>query len=255
MTIALRNPSLRQQLELKDHAGELEYKLVSKPYSVKTAAGDGAIEGYGAVFNDPHPTSSWMLDDDWEDVIAPGAFTRTLAKATARGVKPVMLYMHERGNVPGAWTAAAEDTNGLALKGQVSPNAKNPSGAGLYELLKMGAISGLSIGFRVVKCQLDEDSRLRTIQDVDLSEISIVDVPGGPSARITDVKAHDPRTLEHALRNAGLSRKEAKAVLAEGLSALRDAEADDDGDEQRDADQRIDGSAFADFLRDQIPHP
>lgn len=241
MTIALRNPSLRQQLELKDSRGELERKLVSKPYSVKAAGGDGSIEGYGAVFNDPHPTSSWMLDDDWDDVIAPGAFTEALAEHAARGTKPVMLYMHQRGNVPGVWSSASEDSNGLKLGGMLSMNAKAPSGAGLYELTKMGAISGLSIGFQVVKCQLDEDTRVRTIQGVTLPEVSIVDVPGGPSARITDVKTRDPknlRFLEQLLRDAGVSRKEAKTML----SALRDAEVDDDDAEQRDADPNVDES-------------
>jgi HK97 family phage prohead protease len=225
--------------EQKDRPGELEYKLVSKPYQVKAAGGEGSIEGYGAVFNDPHPTSSWMLDDDWTDVIAPGAFSEALAEHAARGTKPVMLYMHDRGNVAGVWSGAVQDQNGLKLNGQISPNAKVDNGAGIYELCKMGGLSGLSIGFRVLRCELDEETEIRTIQSVTLPEVSIVDVPGGPSARITDVKARDPknlRFLERLLRDAGVSRTEAKKML----SALRDAEVDDDDEEQRDADPTVD---------------
>ncbi len=43
----------------------------------------------------------------------------------------------------------------------------------------------------------------------------------------------NPRALEAALRDAGCSRKDAKAIVAKGLSGLRDAEPD-----QRDADDR-----------------
>jgi HK97 family phage prohead protease len=221
----------------KNKPGELEYKLVSRPYQMKAAGGEGSIEGYGAVFNDPHPTSSWWLDDDWQDVIAPGAFTETLADHAARGTKPVMLYMHQRGNVPGAWSSFAQDMNGLKVSGQISPNAKTPSGAGVYELAKMGAISGLSIGFNVLRCELDEETKVRTLTGLDLNELSIVDVPAGPSARITDVKvSKNPRFLEQLLRDAGVSRREAKVML----SALRDAEADDEDDDQRDADHELD---------------
>lgn len=242
------------RLELKDDSRRLEHKLVSKPYSVKAvsgAGGEGMIEGYGAVFNDPHPTSSWSLDDDWMDVIAPGTFDRTLAETKARGTLPMMLWMHQRGNVPGAWRSVVEDKSGLMLQGQVSLNAKTPSQVGVYELLKMGAVSGLSIGFQTIKCQLDEETKVRTIQDVELTEVSIVDMPGGPSARVTDVKSHPKNIqfLETVLRDAGLSRKEAKAVLAKGFAALRDAVANDDSD-QRDADQDVDlDESLADRIR------
>lgn len=220
----------------KGEAAPIEYKLVSsKPYGGVKASGDtGSIEGYGAVFSDPHPTSSWMLDWDWQDTIAPGAFDDTLAEHKARGTKPVMLFMHERGNIPGAWNSMAPDSIGLKVDGMVSQNAKVPNGAGLYELAKMGGLSGLSIGFSVTKCELDEEEKIRTITGIVLNEVSLVDIPGGPSARITDVKARDPknrRFLEQLLRDAGVSRREAKAML----SALRDAETDVD-DEQRDAD-------------------
>lgn len=226
----------RGPIEHKD-AGRLEQKRLAKPFSVQTTGDEGQIEGHGAVFNDPHPTSSWALDFDWNDVIAPGAFAATLAEHAKRGTTPLMLYMHERGNIPGAWRSISEDKDGLKLVGNVSKAAISPSGVPTYELLKMGAMNGLSIGFRVRKAELDEEAKTRTILDVELAEISLVDIPGGPNARITDVKSGDPHNiqfLETILRDAGLSRKEAKAVLAKGFSALRDAEPNDEPT-QRDA--------------------
>lgn len=206
---------------------------LARPFRVTVPDDDeeesGTFEGLGAVFNDVHRTSSMRLmfsGADWKDRIMPGAFAGTLARHAKAGTMPSMLYMHERGNVVGAWRSMAESKSGLDARGVVSQNAKNATGAGIYELMKMGGINALSIGFDVLKETLDEKKKLRDINEVELNELSIVDVPGIPSARITDVKTGIARIemLERVLRDAGLSRREAKALLADGFKALRDAE-------------------------------
>jgi HK97 family phage prohead protease len=202
----------------------LEEKL-ARPFAVKTTDDKGSFEGLCAVFNDLHPTSSWSLSPEWKDRIVPGAFQRTLAEQAKAGIMPAMLYMHERGNVVGAWRTLGEGGGGLQGQGVVAEGAKAPNGETLYNLMKLGALNAMSIGFSVRKQTLDQEKKIRDILDVDLSEISIVDVPGIQRARMTDVKSLDPNYLERVLRDAGLSRKEAKAVLAEGLRALRDVEA------------------------------
>lgn len=230
------NPA--RKLELKDDAEAFEQKRLSKPFSVKATDDVGTIEGHGAVFDDPHPTSSWALGFDWKDVIRPGAFSKTLAEHKKLGTTPLMLFMHERGNVIGAWREVAEDGDGLFVKGQVHLAAKTPASVPIYELLKMGAMTGLSIGFRVSKHTLDEEQKVREILAVELAEISPVDIPAGPKARITDVKA-DPRnirSLEKVLRDAGLTSNEAKALLAKGFPALQREAAATDEPSQREAD-------------------
>lgn len=228
-----------ERKEATENSGRLELKRVGKPFLVGATGTEGSFEGYGAVFNVLHDTSSWMLGQEWQDRILPGAFTKSLAEHKTRGTRPLMFTMHQRGNVPGAWRTVAEDKDGLFCAGEVSPRAISDSGVPLYELMKMGAINGLSIGFCVTKCALDEELMIRDIVEVELAEVSIVDIPGGPTARITDVKAGNPRSiqfLETVLRDAGLSRKEAKSLLADGFTALRDAGANDEPT-QRDADR------------------
>lgn len=226
-------------------------RLVARPFSVKTTDDAGSFEGLAAVFGDLHPTSSWSLDPEWKDRIAPGAFKRTMETHTRAGTLPSMLYMHERGNVVGAWRDMGETGSGLHVTGQVAPDAKTPSGASLHGLMKMGALNALSIGFRVRKAEQNNDKKIREILDVDLSEVSIVDVPGINRARITDVKtdARAAEFLEGVLRDAGLSRKEAKALLAEGLGALRDVVAPNDIQSLRDAGEDVEAKAFIESIQ------
>lgn len=232
---------------------ELEQKRLGRPLKIKSADDQGMFEGHGAVFEELHPTSSWRLPPDWQDQILPGAFAKTLAEHKARGTLPAMLYMHERGNVIGAWREMSEDDDGLSVKGQIETTAKAPSGATLYGLLKIGALNAMSIGFTPGKVELDEKKKIRSIVELDLSELSLVDIPGIASARVTDVKNADParlkRRIEEALRDAGLSREEAKALIADGFKALRDAAPEDsETHARRDAAARSADRAVEGFI-------
>lgn len=202
----------------------------------KAAAGaqeDGTLTGLGALFDETHPTSSWQLmwDGDWQDTIAKGAFSRTLRDHLARGTMPAMLLQHDSYGRPpiGAWTAMSETDEGLLAQGQFA--LKTTLGAESYELAKMKALDGLSIGFEVLKAEIDEEKKLRTITDVELYELSLVSIPAIAGARVQDVKSRDNifRDFEKRLRDAGYSRAEAKRAIAaasKDLAGQRDA---DDG--------------------------
>ena len=82
----------------------------------------------------------------------------------------------------------------------------------------------------------DPVADIRTIHEADLWEISVVTFPMLPDARVSEVKARTTlpsvRTFERWLtRDAGLTRSQARIVIAKGFSSLtrgRDA-ADDEG--------------------------
>jgi hypothetical protein len=87
--------------------------------------------------------------------------------------------------------------------------------------MKMGALDGLSIGYKADpdKQSYDERRRRRMLKEVDLMEISLVTFPMNPKARVTMVKACDKtiRDWETFLREEGeMSRSEAK-VCAKAL--------------------------------------
>ncbi len=183
------------------------------------ASEEGTIEGYGSVFGDL---------DSYADIVKKGAFKRTLKEAKAIGRLPAMLWQHNPDQPIGVWTDMFEDERGLMVKGRL---ADTQLGREAHTLMQMGALTGLSIGYRTVKYKMDHETGIRTLEDVDLFEVSPVTFPALDSARLSAVKsAEDIRTareFEEFLREAGFSRTVAKALVAGGYKAAfpqRDAE-------------------------------
>ena len=85
-------------------------------------------------------------------------------------------------------------------------------------MLKMGALSGLSIGYMTREDSFDRVTGVLTLKKVDLYEVSLVTFPANDAARVQGVKAIEGiesiRDCEKYLRDAGFSRKEAVAFIA-----------------------------------------
>ena len=89
--------------------------------------------------------------------------------------------------------------------------------------MRGGALDGLSIGFRAVRAS-DAASGVRRILEADLWEISVVTFPMLPEARIESVKARRLPTIREfecwLTRDAGLTRGDARTVVAKGFASL-----------------------------------
>ncbi|SFL18372.1 HK97 family phage prohead protease [Methylorubrum salsuginis] len=150
------------------------------------AGADGTFSGYGAVFGNI---------DSHGDLILPGAFAESLAERKAQGRGVPMHVMHGvygGDGVPvGIWTKVEEDEHGLRVEGKLS-GMNTDVGRMRYELVKDGALSGLSIGYRIKKNgavygQKAGDPK-RTLKALHLGEISLVDDPSNAMARVTEMK-------------------------------------------------------------------
>lgn len=209
---------------IKDENGPLErrsYGLGEVKVADVTGDGEMVFSGYGAVFGNV---------DSHGDVIAKGAFTDTINRAKSSGMWPAMLSQHgwsDAGETPvGVYTEMREDEVGLWVEGKLANTAR---GREIHELLKMKprpALNGMSIGFRAKEWAVrtaPEEPR-RTLKVVDLVEISLVTFPSNGKARIRNVKSEfNPRDMEDALRDAGLSGADSKtAVSVFKKSMLRD---------------------------------
>lgn len=173
--------------------------------AIKDEDEEGGFEGYASVFGNA---------DLGNDVVVEGAFSKSIARRGAKGVK--MLYQHDAKQPIGVYDEITEDERGLRVKGRLALGTQR--GREVYELMKMGAIDGLSIGYRVDAKGYDYDDKRkrRYLKSVDLMEISAVTFPMNPKARVQAVKSDRTiREWESFLRDeGGLSRNEAKAGAA-----------------------------------------
>lgn len=204
--------------------GLIELKLAPPEDGVETMT----FSGYGAVFNNI---------DAYGDVIEPGAFAQYLSDVQAgKQPWPAMLSQHGGWGMTsddmtpiGVWTELAEDGKGLKVSGKLADIERGRNLRALMKMTPRPAINGLSIGYipKEWEPRSKPDDPRRRIKRIDLVEISPVTFPANNRARVDSVKSADSirvRDAELALRDAGFSANEAKAILAEGFnSALRDA--------------------------------
>jgi uncharacterized protein len=192
-------------------------------FELKSINADGTFEGYGSVFG---------VKDSYDEIVAPGAFADTLNTHRSNGTMPALLWQHRSGEPIGVYTSMSEDQIGLKLQGRLA--LKTQRGAEAYELLKMKAISGLSIGFQTREDSFDRLTGIRTLKRVDLWETSLVTFPANDSARVQGVKSGlTIRDAEKALREVGFSQSDAKAIVASGFKTLSQREVDGGGDVQQ----------------------
>ena len=117
--------------------------------------------GYAAVFD---------RVDRGGDVVRAGAFARALE----RGPAVPLLWQHEAGRPIGKIEYLREDKRGLRVIGRLVDGRA-------AALLKEGAVSGLSFGYRVREARGEKP---RELTDLELVEVSLVTFPMQPRARV-----------------------------------------------------------------------
>jgi hypothetical protein len=176
---------------------------------VKFVGEKGKFAGYASVFDGV---------DSYGDTIKAGAFQN----AIKYGKLPKMFENHKSWELPiGKWTSVSEDTKGLIVEGEFTPN--HPKADMVRAAMQHGTIDGLSIGFRMNPNDYELEGANRTIKNItDLVEISVVTFPADDNARIDLISVKSAldqigniRDLEDFLRESGgFSKGLAQAVLA-----------------------------------------
>ena len=206
--------------EMKSETLDIQAEL--KAYHGDDEEEKGVFSGYGSIFGNK---------DLGNDVMVQGAFAKSIASKGPKGVK--LLYQHDAKEPIGVFDEIIEDRKGLRVKGRLAMGTQK--GREVYELMKMGAIDGLSIGYRVSPkgADYDERGKKRMLKEVDLMEISAVTFPMNTRARVQAVKGEQRtvREWEEVMRDAcSLSRSESKVAANAVFKALDQREV---GDEQK----------------------
>lgn len=132
---------------------------------------EGALRlaGYAAVFDVP---------DRGRDVVRKGAFA-----GVAAGMP--LLWQHDAGRPVGVVERAEEDARGLRISARLAGGSDGAREAA--SLLRAGALSGLSFGYRVKRARADRARGLRELLAVELIEVSLVTFPMQPLARVFSI--------------------------------------------------------------------
>lgn len=212
------------------------YLHAGTPRELKFAAGDadaGTIEGYTAFWSGVPGGEP----DSYGDVVARGAFTKSLAEHAKEGVLPFMLWQHNPSVPVGRWVEMREDARGLFVRGQL--NLATEPGQRAYAHLKAGDIRGLSIGFSIYEGGEKYEKGVRILTAIDLKEVSLCTMPAVRRAAITGVKSSfsSRAELEEILRES-LPARAAKKLLSGGWSAVSG-----EGDEPDDQSAKLDSFA------------
>jgi HK97 family phage prohead protease len=135
----------------------VEYKHLK--FEIKALNDQGEFEGYAAVKGNV---------DSYGDIIDHGAFKRTIR---AKRQVPI-LFMHDPSRPVGLSSHMSEDDKGLYTRGKLDIEG-NETARLVYSGLKAGYIDGLSIGFNVVKDDMNKRGN-RILKEIKLLEYSLI---------------------------------------------------------------------------------
>lgn len=209
-------------------------KFKSAEFAAQMSA-DGIVEGYASTFD--------RTPDSYGDVIAKGAFARTLDEWRAKegeGLSIPLLYghntddpMHNIGRV----TEAHEDERGLFVHAEF--DADNPTAQYARKLTAEGRLFQFSFAYAVRDAgmvTLEDGTDAYELRDLDLYEVSLVQIPANQGAVVTSVKS-DPAGVKSGRRNSKADADELRSIrdLANQITnAINGLLADEEDADERD---------------------
>jgi len=99
---------------------------------------------------------------------------------------PVVLWAHNHGSPPigRALNVALDGKKRLIALDRFTPKDVNEFGHMIYRMVSAGFINAASVGFRVLKYEVDEERRGFNLLETELYEHSFVPVPANPQALV-----------------------------------------------------------------------
>lgn len=206
-------------MRYKDATGTLE------------VAEGGKVCGYASTF-DREP-------DSWGDVVAKGAFAKTLERWEEVGKPIPLLYGHNTSDPAfniGKVTLAREDERGLYVEAEF--DAEGEKAQQVRHLVKEGRLYQFSFAYEVRDAgtvTLENNAKAYELRELDLFEVSLVQIPANQHAEVTDVKGakagrRNSKSDEDTIRQAiGLLQSLLDEEQDDGASQADDAEGGEGG--------------------------
>lgn len=186
------------------------------PKRVKAGPEDGLKEGEFVVY----PSTFIRKPDAYGDVVAKGAFARTIKEWEDSGNVLPGLYGH-RMDDPDYFVAGAaemgEDEHGWWVRG--SFDLESPKGAQVYRLVRDRKLTQLSFAYDVreeARIELEDGQKANELRDVKVYEFSFVPIGANQDTSVVAIKT----AREIAAKAGRVISAKNEASLREALTAL-----------------------------------
>ena len=197
--------------------------MLKKSFEIKDIESEGGeIKAYAATFD--------RIRDSYGDIIAPGAFSKTLNDWQESGHPIPLLFGHRtddpRMNI-GSVVEASEDERGLLIKAQFDET----SDVAQYtrKLVQEGRLTKLSFAYDVLDSApvvLEDGTKANELRELKLYEISLVPIPANEFTEVLEVKdGEHKQTIRDLVAAVDLSYGETMEKICELAS---DALTEDD---------------------------
>ena len=225
--------------------------------SVKAVEGDetkATVTGYASTFD--------RTPDSYGDIVAPGAFTESLARWASlneQGKFIPLLYGHNALDPDyniGRVISAEEDERGLLITAEF--DMSNPKAVYVRKLVQEGRVYQFSFAYDVLKAgevELEGGDKAYELQKLEIYEISLVQIPANQNATVEDIKSAskagrrnskaDEDTLKGAVEKLQNLQEQFTAGIAEITEILNGVITVEDNGEGADGTSDDDASAKA----------
>ena len=215
----------------------------------------GIVKGYASTFDrDP---------DCYGDVIAKGAFSKTLEKWAAlneEGRYIPLLWGHDTENPEsniGRVVNAYEDDRGLFVEAEY--DAENPRAQYVRKLVNEGRVYQFSFAFEMTDwgtVELEDGTKANEIREVELFEVSLVQIPANQHATVEESKA-----AKSGRRNSAKDVEQLEAIAShadaikeaiDGLLSVEDSTAVGESEREEQSEGAKDQAEFVEAYKSAI---
>lgn len=160
--------------------GRRDMKRLTKSFKAEVSE-SGEISGYFSTYDD--------VPDSYGDVVAPGAFTGTIARRKESGHPFPLCWNHDLDKIIGVVNDIEDDETGPHFDAGF---LDTPLAQEKREIVKSGVVYQFSFAYDVLdsaEVTLSDGTKANELRELELFEISIVPIPANQNAVMTDVKA------------------------------------------------------------------
>lgn len=201
-------------------------KLKNVEVSVKYSETEdnGYITGYASTWD--------RVPDSYGDIVAKGAFEKSLAALKESGKSIPLLWSHQMSELDayiGIITEIFEDEKGLKFTAKFDDTAEAQR---IRQLYKDGRLSKFSFAYNTLDCapvELEDGYVANELRELDIFEVSCVLVPANSFAEVLDIKGG--LTNEKAgKRNSSKDEETLRNVIELLKSLIEEVDIDENND-------------------------